>query len=325
MAVSSRNFEFPRSSSLPRLTTAATCCKVFSKILRILYFQSSEDPEYLTMIIDTKQVLPDDPTPSEAPPSYDTLDPIPSPPRDTKRIDTPTTSPILTCTPGASSPPPIIKSPSSSSNLKGKGRANNSWFNFSASRTNREIHATVLGLVRDLVREQHSNSTASLGILESCAEACASYDLSLSALLQEKSIENHTPLYWAIVKRPPDGEEDETAIPDLLTALISYASPLSPQTISDVRHACLLTSDQLLFQRLRMSPEFSPLSGTDEMLLGATIPPDGITVEDMPGDEGAFAVNFEIVHFQKRMLVSKRIELDFIGRGKKSKFHHLSA
>ncbi|RDB20722.1 hypothetical protein Hypma_012160 [Hypsizygus marmoreus] len=254
------------------------------------------------MIIE-KQPLPDDPTPSEAPPSYDTVDANPNhiPFRDTKRPE-PITPPILTPThgypPSSTSPSSVVKSPSSSSNFKGKGRANNSWFNFSASRTTREVQSTVLGLVRDLVREQHSNSSAALGILESCAEACAGYDLSLSTLLQEKSIENHTPLYWAIVKRPPDGDEDETAIPDLLTALVSFASPLTSQTISDVGHACLLTSDQLLFQRLRMSPEFSPLSGTDEMLLGASIPPDEITVED------------------KRMLVSKRIELDFIARAR---------
>lgn len=264
------------------------------------------------MIID-KQPLPDDPTPSEAPPSYDGLEGVPGRPlQDTKVVTpihiSPVPSPSLIV-------PPLTKSPSSSSNLKGKGRANNSWFNFNASRTTREVRTTVLGLVRDLVREQDSNSRASLSILESCAEACSGYSLSLSTLLQEKSIEGHSPLYWAIVKRPPDGDEDEFAIPDLLTALISFASPLTPDTISDVRHACLLTSDQLLFQRLRMSPEFAPLSGTDEMLLGASIPPDEITVEDVPGDEGAFAVNFEVVHFQKRMLVSKHIELDFIARG----------
>ncbi|KAG5636699.1 hypothetical protein H0H81_007128 [Sphagnurus paluster] len=212
------------------------------------------------------------------------------------------------------SPTPTVKSPLPSIS-KGKGRANNSWFSFGASRTSREVQATVIGLVRDLVKEQDYNSRASSGILESCAEACTGYDTSLSALLQEKSIEGHTPMYWAIVKRPPDGEEDETAVPDLLTALISFASPLTAKTISDIRHACLLTSDQALFQRLRMSPEFSPLSGTDEMLLGATIPPDEISVENVPGDEGAFTVDFEIVHFQKRMLVSKRIELDFIARG----------
>ncbi|KAG5641831.1 hypothetical protein DXG03_004134 [Asterophora parasitica] len=270
------------------------------------------------MIIE-KHTLPDDPTPLDAPPSYDTVRSNSSQLafQDIKGLDpaaaaSTSRAPVYSPS-GSTSPLPIVKSPSSSI-AKGKGRANN-WFNFTASKTTREIQATVLGLIRDLVKEQNHNSRASLGILESCAEACSGYDLSLSHLLQENSIEGHTPMYWAIVKRPPDGEEDETAIPDLLTALISYASPLTPKTIADIRHGCLLTSDQLLFQRLRMSPEFSPLSGTDEMLLGATIPPDEITVENVPGDEGAFAVDFNIVHFQKRMLISKRIDLDFIARG----------
>ncbi|KAF5374634.1 hypothetical protein D9615_008916 [Tricholomella constricta] len=273
----------------------------------------------LAMIID-KQPLPDDPTPTDAPPSYDTVGSNSGSVRfhDSKvfvePVITASTSKTHIHPSGSVSPTPIAKSPSASS-AKGKGRANN-WFNFTASRTTREVQATVLGLIRDLVKEQNHNSRASLGILESCAEACSGYDLSLSTLLQENSIEGHTPMYWAIVKRPPDGEEGESAIPDLLTALISYASPVTPKTIDDIRHACLLTSDQLLFQRLRMSPEFSPLSGTDEMLLGATIPPDEITVENVPGDEGAFAVDFQIVHFQKRMLVSKRIELDFIARAR---------
>ncbi|KAG6810457.1 hypothetical protein H0H92_011806 [Tricholoma furcatifolium] len=269
-----------------------------------------------------KHSLPDDPTPVDSPPSYEAVHPNANSLqfRNEKTIEPlvaeSSSSSIHARSPYSPSLPqtPAIKSPSSAS-AKGKGRAPNSWFNFTASKTTREVQTTVLGLIRDLVREQDRPSVASLAILESCADACAGYEISLSTVLQEKSIEGHTPMYWAIVKRPPDGEETETGVPDLLTALISYATPLNPKTIADIRHACLLTSDQLLFQRLRMSPEFSPVSGTDEMLLGGSIPPDGITVENMKGDEGAFALNFEIAHFQKRMLVSKRIELDFIARG----------
>jgi len=268
------------------------------------------------MIIDKLPSLDsDDSTPLEAPPSY-TYDALGAHEALTTVQGASTSKSSLFRSPLS----PVSKSPSSSSTSpKGKGKAN-PWFKFSASRTSREIRTTVLGLLRDLVRQQHhAAGGASLSILESCAEACAGHSLSLSTLLQEKSIENHTPLYWAIVKRPPDSE---SAVPDLLTSLISFASPLTPATISEIRHACLLTSDQLLFQRLRMSPEFAPLSGTDEMLLGGSIPPDNITVEDVPGDEGSFAATFEIVHFQKRMLVSKHIELDFIARGAFSDHRH---
>jgi len=104
-------------------------------------------------------------------------------------------------------------------------------------------------------------------------------------------------------------------VPDLLTALLSFSTPLNPETVSEIRLACLLTSDQPLFQRLRLSSDFSKLSFVDEILLGATIPPDEISVEEVPGNEGAFVVDFEIVHFQKRMRISKEIALEFIARG----------
>ena len=50
------------------------------------------------------------------------------------------------------------------------------------------------------------------------------------------------------------------------------------------------------------------------MLLGGTIPPDNIEVEDVPGGGGEFMVTFEVLHFHKRMMVSKEISLEFIAR-----------
>lgn len=50
------------------------------------------------------------------------------------------------------------------------------------------------------------------------------------------------------------------------------------------------------------------------MLLGGTIPPDNIEVEEVPGDGGEFVVTFEVLHFHKRMMVSKGISLEFIAR-----------
>ena len=263
------------------------------------------------MIIE-KQPLPDDPTHPDAPPSYDDVRGYFP---EKRRLDDQPIASSSSSTPLKS--PALPTSPSSASSIrdKGKGRANN-WFNFAAARTTREVRTTVLGLVRDLIQEQMSNSPAATGILQSCSDACTAHQVSFSELLQEKSIEEHTPLYWAIVKRLPDHhhEVEETQGPDLISALISYASPLNPETIREVRLACLATSDQKLFQRLRMSPEFSAISGVDQMLLGVTIPPDDIEVEDVSADGGAFAATFVIPHFHKRMVVSKKIELDFIAR-----------
>jgi hypothetical protein len=153
-----------------------------------------------------------------------------------------------------------------------------------------------------------------ISILKSCVDACAANGLSISTVLQEKSVEGHTPLYWAIIKRPAESAADENR--DLLTALLALSTPLTPATVSDVRLACLLMSDQALFQQLRASPEFAPMSATDEMLLDATMPPDAILVENMPGHAGAFAVDFAIVRFQKRMHVGNAVVLEFIARGR---------
>ncbi|KAK7025234.1 hypothetical protein R3P38DRAFT_2953450 [Favolaschia claudopus] len=242
-------------------------------------------------------------TPTDDPPSYEAAagsSSTPVPPLDAKRPLPIATSPL-----GGSSVASSSKSPAAST----------SWFGFSSS-TTRQVRATVLGLVRDLVKlDPSDHSVVAISILKSCADACATNGLSISTILQEKSVSGHTPLYWAIVKRPPESPEPQENM-DLLTTLLSLSTPLKPETLSDVRLACLLTSDQALFQRLRNSPEFAPLSPTDEMLLDATMPPDDITVENIDGMEGAFVVDFAILRFQKRMLVSKAVVLEFIARSR---------
>ena len=282
------------------------------------------------MIID-KHPLPDDPMPMEAPPSYDTLGSSTSSrvyPAEKSRLQEPLASP------SAASPrsPPInysggLKSPalsespsSASTNDKGKGRAV-AWLKFSESaqdRKSREIRTTILGLVRDVIQEHLSNSQAAVGILQSCADVCTANSISFSALIQEKSIENHTPMYWAIVKRLPDEHHDveEHQGADLLSALLSHATPMNQSTVAELRAACLATSDQTLFQRLRQSPGFAPVSGVDQMLLGVSMLPDEVTVEELSGDAGGFSASFVIPHFIKRMTVAKEIELEFIARSK---------
>ena len=52
------------------------------------------------------------------------------------------------------------------------------------------------------------------------------------------------------------------------------------------------------------------------MLLATTILPDDISVENFPEKAGAFAMDFIIPYFHKRMVVSKSIALEFIARSK---------
>ncbi|PPQ81086.1 hypothetical protein CVT25_014549 [Psilocybe cyanescens] len=314
------------------------------------------------------------PAPQEAPPTYESLN-LTNPNnlgQDTWRrtgalaqqlISLPT-GPTNGPTPSPFRPPASTQrghtrslSSSSTNSLKGK----KSWFNFKSSastqsgtpsvssRTISEVRSTVCGLVRNLVvgpQEQLSSgslSPAALGILQSCAEACATHSMSLSAILQEKFVESHSPLYWSIVKRPvkpyaktttrtenlldreeveePEETDDSS---DLLGALLSHAKPLEADTIAEMRLACLATSDQTTFQRLHLAiPEFSSIPGADQILLGAGHPADNITVEIGEGTEGAFAVNMQIPQFHKRMMISREIGLEFVARNRLWRFSFL--
>ncbi|OSC97585.1 hypothetical protein PYCCODRAFT_1398622 [Trametes coccinea BRFM310] len=274
------------------------------------------------MILD-KPPLPGDEVdlaPEDAPPSYDALDNVPPPlPRDEKAG--PSTSHHQRLPHDEQQQPSpttgSLKSPSALSNKAvGKRPASvsgSSWFNFGPSaRAAKEVRSTIKGLLRDLVKQ--TDSQGAIGVLESCADACRAYDVSLSALLQERSVEGHTPIYWAIINRPPEPPRPDE--PDIVTALLSHAAPLSDSTIDELRLACLHTSDHGLFQRLRRSPAFAPLSGSDEIILGGNVPVDDIEVEDVEGDEAGFIANFRIPMFQKRMRISQEINLEFIAKGR---------
>jgi hypothetical protein len=193
-----------------------------------------------------------------------------------------------------------------------KQKPRTTWLDsFRLSQQAREVRATVRSIIRDVVKQP--KTSASMGLLESCADACAANNLSFSEILQEPSIEDHPAIYWAIVKRPcPDDFE-------LITSLMSYSAPLTTETITEVRLACLHVGDQALFQCLWRSPEYGALSGADRMLLGVSAPPDTIDVEELPGQDGPFAVRLTIVQFEKRMKVSGEVAFEFIARGTPSR------
>jgi len=181
--------------------------------------------------------------------------------------------------------------------------------------TEAQVTAMVLDILRDIVR-QPELTTASSSMLDGCAEACRSYGMSLSSLIQEPSIEGHTPIYWAIMKRNPDPPGVEQLPFDLAVALLTFAVPLSDETISEIRLAILHNSDQAFFQRLRRWPSFSPVSGAEEMLLDGSLPPDEVVIENAVGDESAFVARFRIPMFQKRLRLSKQLHMEFIARGR---------
>lgn len=351
------------------------------------------------MILD-KQDLPNDPTPADAPPSYEDLAGTSSGgahpragsgagrlggrfwrTRDEKASlgDTGSTSisqsqaqaggsgrfyPFASSSSAAQSPLATAPRPSKLSKSKTKSSGGGlSWFaSFTSSHrefeTQRDVRATVLGLIHNLAQNAPSShpqvharegaAVAAEGILNSCVAACNSCGISLSEILQERSVEGHTPLYWAIVKRPRNhrsstgtngdsDSDDDGALSSsgndadaLLRLLLLHTAPLNASTVSELRLACLVAADNTLLQRLRADPAVVPRSGTEAMLNGSAASPrddgerpryqmDMVHVYEDNGEEGdkcgAFIVKIEIRRFQKRMRVAGGVSVEFVARG----------
>lgn len=207
------------------------------------------------------------------------------------------------------------------------GKRNRRWFSFGISKTAKQVRSTTQDILRDLVKQHPSIEFAS--VLDSCAEACAAHGVSLSQIIQDPFIENHLAVYWAIIKRPSDSAKFYSsnihAVPEsdaLVMALLAASSPISATTVSEVRLACLANSDHALFQRIkRRFDAFSLLSGADAILLatnGVRMEDrgDNVTVEDVRGNARAFIARFEIIQFQLRMRVSKKVDVEFIAKGR---------
>lgn len=126
---------------------------------------------------------------------------------------------------------------------------------FTSSKATKHVRQSVLMLIHDLVvpptptssslnpKSPHVSFPDPHEILASCAQSCSAKNLSLSTLLQEPTVAGHIAIYWAIVNYRPS----------LLDALLGHSSPLTPATQSEMRKACLVASNQELFQNLRLS------------------------------------------------------------------------
>ena len=248
-----------------------------------------------------KEGVPEEPQFPDEPPSYDQINP-------NRSSATSDFQPDVKAGPSSTPPTPTPTSVAGPPLQLAKPKPRTTWLDsFRLSQQAKEVRSTVRGIVRDVVKQP--KTSASVGLLESCADACASNNLPFSEILQEPSVEGHPAIYWAIVKRPsPDDFE-------LITSLMSYSAPLTTETMTEVRLACLHVGDQALFQCLWRSPEYGALSGADRMLLGVSSPPDTMDVEELAGQDGPFAVRLTIVQFEKRMKVSGEIEFEFIARG----------
>ncbi|KAE9400212.1 hypothetical protein BT96DRAFT_881494 [Gymnopus androsaceus JB14] len=183
------------------------------------------------------------------------------------------------------------------------------WFG-GKSRTIKEVREWTLNQINDLFVNRDADLDECRSVLSGCYDAFQANNLTFSTFLQEPLSEQHTFFYWSIVNR--SGES--TRLPHFLSALLSFGSPLTEETRADIRHACLLTNDQPLFQSLRCHRKFMQLPTAHEMIFGERIPIDDITVEDMPSAQPAFLVKMDIALFIKRMNFEKEVTLEFIAQ-----------
>ena len=215
-----------------------------------------------------------------------------------------------------------------------KAATTSRWFPtsiFGLSKTAKQVRSATQEHLRDLLSQARPSEHEWFSLLSSCAETCDAQGLNFSALLQEPFVENHLPVYWAILKRPPAPtavtKPDHTSAaagnsdPDaLVLAILDASLPINATSVADVRLACLTVSDNALFVRLGQRYEaLSPRSGTDRVLLGGSDIVDTISVVEARGSgsniSAAFTVRFSITQFQLRMRVSKQAKIEFIARG----------
>ncbi|KAJ6630110.1 hypothetical protein B0H10DRAFT_1985031 [Mycena sp. CBHHK59/15] len=235
---------------------------------------------------------------ADAPPSYDN-----TVAEGSSQVGPPVEKGSASTSRTAQGPGPSSPSTPSPSIAKSRAVQKTTWMQFRDDMGNMladvvwEVRKTVTGLVHDLVRDQTLDSNMSCsGILDSCSE--------------QSYIEGHTPLYWAIVKRPSDESKPESfEAPPLIRALLIYSAPLKDTTIKDIRLA-------LAFPKPTTVPEFQALSQKDRLLLGDSVPPDKISIGPATRHDAPISVDFEFAHFQKRMRVSHLVKLDFISHAR---------
>ncbi|KZT52590.1 hypothetical protein CALCODRAFT_441317 [Calocera cornea HHB12733] len=182
------------------------------------------------------------------------------------------------------------------------------------AKTDAEVKKTVQSLIKDVITDPSRADT--LPILQSCLSACRARGLSFEDLVQRNFIDGHTPLYWAILgsrKRHPDNSSIDGAH-SVLDFLVSF--PLSDATTLDACQACMLNSDNELFQRLRLSPGFTRTTFADTVITDG-VANEPVLVEHIPNaGAGEFTISYTIPNWISRMRVSRRVAVDFIARGR---------
>jgi hypothetical protein len=149
-------------------------------------------------------------------------------------------------------------------------------------------------------------------IFKKCAQICEGGGLDLSTVLQEPLIDGKPPVYWAILNGPstsPQGSDADT----LVDAILGACQPLKDTTITSIRLACMLTSNNVLLQHLfRRFPALSPLTPGDAILLTSAGGGDVVDVDEIQDGTGTFVARIQVRRFRLRMRVSGLIKVEFV-------------
>jgi hypothetical protein len=179
-----------------------------------------------------------------------------------------------------------------------------------------EAKAAVQSSIMSLLLTRSSDEERK-SAFSACGRICESGGLKLSTVLQEPLIEGQTPLYWAILNRPRTSSQDDNAAWDaLVVALLDECGSLTETTITSVRLACMLTSNNVLLQYLFWHfRALSPLSSGDIMMLRPLGGGDIVDVEETQDGTGTFVANIKVRRFRLRMRVSKCVKVEFVTSG----------
>ncbi|KAG1857752.1 hypothetical protein DFJ58DRAFT_878246 [Suillus subalutaceus] len=168
----------------------------------------------------------------------------------------------------------------------------------------RQTRNTVLTCIRDIVSAPDFTPSSAIPIVDACAAALSA--TKFSDLLQTPNIEGHTALYWAIVNERPEA----------FSALSKFIPKFSSACSSDLRLACMSTSDQALFSQLNLG---NPSSSAKEEPLrrSSGFLPDEVQVESEDGlGTNQFIARLRIRKFQKRLLITGDVGVEFVAGGR---------
>ncbi|KAG2045175.1 hypothetical protein BDR03DRAFT_26272 [Suillus americanus] len=161
----------------------------------------------------------------------------------------------------------------------------------------------VLSHIRDIVSVPNFIPVAP--IVNTC-HAAALLPAEFSNLLQNPNIEGHTAMYWAVM----NGQREA------FSAFAAYIPQFSSVCSSDLRLACMSTSNHALFMELNLGRVINSKDVSLRCFLGC--PPDEVQVHDK-GDrmcKNQFVACFHIRMFQKRLRTAGELGIEFVAAGR---------